>query len=304
MNNPAPSDLNCEDIKMEFCTDYETMFNNIIEQGIRYINKYPDIHSLVLGVSGGIDSTLTAAIARKICDKTGRHLVCVSIPIETNTKDEIERAELTADAFADKFIEVKSIDRLYRFSKLMFELFWSSKFFFNTPSEKIRQGNIKARLRMIYLYDRAHREQGIVLSTDNLSEYYLNFFTLHGDVGDLGLIQNLWKTEVIKMSKWISDVYHRGTQAIALIRARNATPTDGLGITASDFDQLEADNYYEVDEILLNEIQAQEGFVMPPEHHSHPVVRRSRAYAFKRNNPFNIARGLIVPGSAPVIDKL
>jgi len=251
---------------MELCTDYEAMFNNIVAQGVRYINKYPDIHTLVVGVSGGIDSTLTAAIARQICNRMGRHLICVSIPIETNTKDEVERARLTGEAFADKFIEVKFIDRIYRFIKLMVELSWLSKYFFKTPSEKIRQGNIKARLRMIYLYDRAHRESGIVLSTDNLSEYYLNFFTLHGDVGDLGLIQNIWKTEAYGMAKWLNDEYYNtGAQAVALIKARLATPTDGLGITKSDYDQLGVDSYIEVDPILMTEIQASQGFVVPDE---------------------------------------
>jgi NAD+ synthase len=289
---------------MEFCTDYEIMFSNIVAQGIKYINKYPDIHTLIVGVSGGIDSTLTAAIAREICDRTGRLLICVSIPIETNTKDEIERARLTGVAFADELIEVKFIDRMYRFCKLMVKLPWYSTPYFNIPNEKIRQGNIKARLRMIYLYDKAHRENGIVLSTDNLTEHYLNFFTLHGDVGDLGLIQNLWKTEVYGLSKWLSNTFYRGMPSVALKRAKQAIPTDGLGITASDFEQLGADNYYDVDKILLEEVQANAGFVKSDEHHTHPVVQRCRRYAFKRHNPFNIARDLIVPGNAPIIDKL
>jgi len=289
---------------MKLCTDYEAMFNNIVNQGVRYINKYPDIHSLVLGVSGGIDSTLTAAIAREICNRMGRGLICVSIPIETNTKDEVERAKLTGDAFADEFIEVQFIDRLYRFTKLMFEMFWSTKYFFKTPSEKIRQGNIKARLRMMYLYDRAHRSDGIVLSTDNLSEYYLNFFTLHGDVGDLGLIQNIWKTEAYGLAKWLIDEYYQGLPAVALIRSKNATPTDGLGITKTDYDQLGVDNYRVIDEILMMELEAKEGFVMPDDHDTNPVVQRSRRYAFKRSNPYNVPRELIIPGSAKVIDIL
>lgn len=295
---------------MELCTDYETMFNNIIAQGIKYISKHPDIHTLVVGVSGGIDSALTAAVAREICSRMGRLLICVSIPIETNTKGEINRARLTGKAFGDEFIEVKIIDKLYRFCKLMAELFWYSKHVFNIRSEKIRQGNIKARLRMIYLYDRAHREHGLVLSTDNLTEYYLNFFTLHGDVGDLGLIQNIWKTEVYGMARWLADEYYPlrfgfwGPKAFALAKTADATPTDGLGITRSDFEQIGVDNYFDVDKILLEEVQAKAGFVKPDTHHAHPVVQRCRRYAFKRNNPFNIARELIVPGNAKVIDRL
>ena len=291
---------------MELCTDYKTMFDNIINQGIKYLNKYPKIQSFVVGVSGGIDSALTAALAREICDRTGTYLVCVSIPIESNTPGEICRARLVGKAFGDEFVEVKFIDKLYRFGKLMAKMFIFSKRFFQDHNEKIRQGNIKARLRMIYLYDRAHRENGIVLSTDNFSELMLNFFTLHGDVGDLGLIQNIWKTEVLEMARWLCNEYYPvGLQGAAMLRARVATPTDGLGITTSDLDQLGADNYYDVDEILLEEVQAKAGFVKPTDHHKHPVVRRCRRYAFKRNNPYNIARELIVPQpKTKVIDKL
>ena len=73
----------------------------------------------------------------------------------------------------------------------------------NEMSKKIRMGNIKARMRMIYLYNLASAHNGIVLSTDNYTEYLLGFFTIFGDQGDYGMIQNLWKTEVYEMSEWI-----------------------------------------------------------------------------------------------------
>jgi NH3-dependent NAD+ synthetase len=77
----------------------------------------------------------------------------------------------------------------------------------------------------------------------------VGFWTLHGDVGDFGLIQNLWKTDVYDLSKWIQDK-SMGIQADALKACIEATPTDGLGITNSDLDQLGASTYNEVDKIL------------------------------------------------------
>lgn len=50
---------------------------------------------------------------------------------------------------------------------------------------KIANGNIMARLRMMYLYNQAGIKKGIVIDTDNLTEHYLGFWTIHGDEGDL-----------------------------------------------------------------------------------------------------------------------
>ena len=96
--------------------------------------------------------------------------------------------------------------------------------------DRIRAGNIKARLRMTYLYDKANKYNGMVLSTDNLTERNLGFWTLNGDVGDFGFLQELWKTEVYGLSKSI------GTESV--MACVNAIPTVGLGITDSDIDQL------------------------------------------------------------------
>ncbi len=293
-----------------FCTDNTKMFRNIVKHGIVYLNDHPKIPALVLGLSGGIDSAMTAAVAREICDTIERdvQLIGVSIPIETNTKSEIKRARQVGEAFCDEFIQVKFIDIGFRLFKLLRELFWTSMYHSQGKYEKIRLGNIKARLRMIYLYDKAHRNGGIVLSTDNLSEYYLNFFTLHGDVGDLGLVQNIWKTELYGIADRLINYYYREfklDKAKALSGCYTAVPTDGLGITPSDFQQLGVDSYAEVDDVLKDEAQALLGFKMTDGHEAHPIVRRSRKYAFKRKNPYNIARELIITGpETKILDKL
>ena len=56
----------------------------------------------------------------------------------------------------------------------------------------IANGNLQARCRMMYLYDIASRYKGLVMSTDNQTEYQLGFWTIHGDVGDFDPIQDLW----------------------------------------------------------------------------------------------------------------
>ncbi len=287
------------------------MYKNIIQQGINYLVRYPDIKSMVVGLSGGIDSALTAAIARDICDRTGKHqLIGISIPIESNKKSEIENARRAGKAFCHKFTEVKWINRVYPFFK------WLA--FKKRPGtgQKVRFGNIKARFRMIYLYDRAHWHNGIVLSTDNLTEFNLAFWTLHGDVGDLGFIQQLWKTEVYGIAHYLCAQYDKvigkicgtswdwieyGDRQVALMKAARATPTDGLGITASDFDQIGVSSYKEADELLIKYIK---GGSKDKLLEKHPVIERHLKYAFKRENPYNIPREFIIPKPKPMVLNL
>ena len=103
---------------------------------------------------------------------------------------------------------------------------------------------------MIYLFDLAHFKEGMVLSTDNYTELMLGFWTLHGDVGNFGLLQYLWKTEVYGLAKHLEAEYRSKNQhdkADALKHSIDALPTDGLGITTSDFDQIQVPDYETAD---------------------------------------------------------
>ena len=268
------------------------MFENIVLFGTIYLQLNPSIKSMIVGLSGGIDSALTAAIAREICDITGRHrLIGVSIPIESNKQTEIDNGRSIGNAFCHEFREVKFINNLFK----LFKLFKGRP---RTQAGKIRRGNIKARLRMIYLYDKAHRNNGLVLSTDNLFEFNLGFWTLHGDVGDLGFIQQLWKTEVYGVAGYLCEKYDRlasGSEdweiyykkILSLRQSMTAVPTDGLGVSTSDFDQLGVSTYNEVDRILIDHING-------ADIKAHPIIKRHVKYAFKRENPHNISREQIL----------
>ena len=72
-------------------TNYQPAVHNIQKELKSYLLK-SKLKSLVLGVSGGIDSAITAALARPVCDEIGVTLFCRSITISTNKPDEIYRA--------------------------------------------------------------------------------------------------------------------------------------------------------------------------------------------------------------------
>ena len=293
------------------CTDYEKMFENIVEFTWEYLND-SKLKALVLGMSGGIDSTLTAALAREVCAQSSKDIELVGrvLPIESNNI-ETNRGIFASRVFCHNY-QVNDMIDIYNSTANYFMpkpfVPWHT-YAPNRPvsastdidaKTRIRQGNIKARLRMINLYDTAQRLDGMVLSTDNYTEYLLGFWTLHGDVGDYGMLQNLWKTEVYGLAIYMATKYNiekKYSERNAMLEAIEAMPTDGLGISESDFDQIHpnynknhtpVEVYGEVDAILLDYLNG------GGHYDNHKVIQRYKATAFKRLNPFSIPRGYIV----------
>lgn len=217
------------------------------EKSINYLASYIEINklqSLVLGISGGIDSTVVAALASEACKKTGAKLIGRSLPAHTNNPEEINTATLVGQAFCDDFKEV-AIERIYAKVADEFELN-------EGKMSTLQLGNIKARLRMMYLYNLASIHRGCVLDTDNRTEHELGFWTIHGDVGDLncGLI-HLWKTEVYELAGYLLEKQNQSDKYQALLASIKLTPTDGNGVmSGGDCAQFGLDNYSQVDDVL------------------------------------------------------
>ena len=108
-------------------------------------------------------------------------------------------------------------------------------------------GNIKVRLRMITLYHIAQLTGGLVVSTDNLSELWMGFWTLNGDVGDYSPIQQVWKG---------LEEYAIGDALGVPEKSLKAVPTDGLDVIpgGTDEDQLGLP-YHELDRVIVRLLQ-------------------------------------------------
>ena len=253
--------------------DYKKVFDTIVEQTAKYITDN-DLKTMVLGISGGIDSTVVAAICYEVSILTGVPLIGRSLPTKFNKEGETAAADLVGKAFCHDY-KVFNMDIPYRkfahaitFSEGL--LSEGSPFTFDGVSPKqtpLANGNIQARLRMIYLYNLASVYNGIVMDTDNLTENNLGYFTIHGDVGDFNPIGGLWKTEVFELAKFISEKYSLqshffetrdiqkadnsdGARCYAVVKSLQLKPTAGLGITSSDLEELGAESYEQVDAIL------------------------------------------------------
>lgn len=250
--------------------NYEYVFNTLVEETAKYILRN-NLKAMILGISGGIDSTVVAAICHEVSKKTGIPLIGRSLPIR-NKNDEFDVSKLVGEAFCDDF-KIVGLYRQYR--DLLLEIVYQEEgkdmSILSMEQSKmqtpIANGNIQARLRMIYLYNLASIHKGLVMSTDNQTEYQLGFWTIHGDVGDFDPIQGLWKTEVYGLANWLVSYYRsnkgsyvpsdntaerdkRWDMEDALIKSIALTPTDGLGISNSDLDQIGAKSYYDVDRVL------------------------------------------------------
>lgn len=247
--------------------NYERVFNVLVKETSNYMTKN-HLNAMVLGISGGIDSTVVAAICHEVSKQTGIPLIGRSLPIR-NKKDEFSISELVGEAFCDDFCSCNLYQLFDNVNKAFkgFEYDHSLEKYGHSNNygvTAIQEGNIQARLRMIYLYNLASVHKGLVMSTDNQTEYQLGFWTIHGDVGDFDPIQGLWKTEVYGLANWLlkfhyPEVYfdssveeiHKVTDMMCALRESIAlTPTDGLGISNSDLDQIGAKSYYDVDRVL------------------------------------------------------
>lgn len=251
--------------------DYGKVFKVLVKETANYV-KVNNLKAMVLGISGGIDSTVVAAICHEVSKQTGIPLIGRSLPIK-NKKDEFDVSKLVGEAFCDDF-KVWELSHVYKAALFEYCLeageanasnsYWIDELEEMPSRTPIANGNLQARCRMMYLYDLAGLKHGLVMSTDNQTEYQLGFWTIHGDVGDFDPIQGLWKTEVYGLAEWLlkfhyPEVYfdspveeiHKFTDMMRALRESIAlTPTDGLGISNSDLEQIGAKDYATVDDIL------------------------------------------------------
>lgn len=237
--------------------DYRNIFKMMVNKTADYL-KNNGLKTMVLGISGGIDSTVTAAICNEVVKRNPElRFIGVSLPCSTNDKDEVSSAESALYAFCERRSTMnRSLQEEFSFIKNSFDEDYS--WLEIEGSTKLAEGNIKARLRMMYLYNLASLTHGLVMDTDNLTEHYLGFWTIHGDVGDFNPIGGLWKHEVYELARWLANEFYDDTtdseKIDALRKAIVITPTDGNGVAVGgDMAQIAPGATYEiVDDILFN----------------------------------------------------
>lgn len=256
-----------------------------IVQGLKSYKQKYNINTAVIGMSGGVDSALTAAMFKA----ADWRVVGVTMPIHQK-EEETDRG---IEACKTLELEHVHIDLTNHFESLLASVKKYDKKI-NNKDTVIRRGNLRVRSRMITVYNIASMESGLVASTDNFSELAAGFWTLHGDVGDVAPIQSLNKSwEVPKLA----EIYKVPLSTVF------ATPTDGLGISNGDEDQF-GFSYLEFDIVLMRLCQSGLNFVNRDQMLEYldvsatdlvavnKILDRIRISSFKRQNPYNLPHPL------------
>lgn len=163
----------------------------------RFIEDYvrkSGAKGVVLGVSGGLDSSTTAAIAS--LSLGSEKVLGISMPeAETHSVKHLEHIELLAKKFGFHLqtLDISPTLRVYYENLPIYR-----------ETDKLSRGNLKARVRMVYLYYYANSLDRLVCGSSDKSETMMGYFTKWGDVAaDISPLMDLYKTQVRQLASHI-----------------------------------------------------------------------------------------------------
>jgi len=206
--------INCEEV-VSYLTDF--IRTQVLKRGFSRV---------VLGLSGGIDSSLSAFLAVKSLG--AENVIGLIIPYETSAPSSRQDAEL--------LMEKLHLDhRLVDITPMIKPYFQKKQ-----EMDTIRRGNVMARMRMIVLYDISAADRALVMGTGNKTEYLLGYTTLWGDsacaINPLG---DLYKSQVRALARFV------GLPEVII----NKKPSADLWVGQTDEEELGV-TYEEADIIL------------------------------------------------------
>jgi NAD+ synthase (glutamine-hydrolysing) len=169
--------------------------------GVRDYFRKCGFHSAVIGLSGGVDSAVTAVIA---VDALGAENVTgVSMPSPYSSRSSIDDARALAHNLGIKFLEIPITNAFAVFKAQFKEIF---KGMFEDTTEE----NMQPRLRAMTLMALSNKFRHLLLTTGNKSELAVGYCTIYGDMaGGLAVISDVPKTMVYELARWINSKYAR-----------------------------------------------------------------------------------------------
>lgn len=172
--------------------DYNTVEKLLVDFLQNEIQRI-GISKAVIGLSGGIDSAVSAYLTVKALGKD--NVICIMMPYKTSSNESITDAELVINELGvrSKKIEITEMVDAY-LAKLK-----------DDNISNVRKGNLMARMRMIVLYDESAKENALVIGTGNKTEILLGYSTLFGDSAcALNPLGDLYKTQIFELAKHLN----------------------------------------------------------------------------------------------------
>src|SRR5512142_2664095 len=220
----------------------------------------------VVGLSGGIDSAVSCALAAEALGP--ENVLAVRMPYKSSSPDSLEDAQSTADCLK---VPLKTIEITAMVDPLIDR---------EPGISKVRQGNLMARARMIVLYDQSEVFKGLVVGTSNKTEILLGYTTLWGDMASaLNPLGDLYKTQLLQLARAMNLPASVLNKPASADLWPGQTDEGDLGFTYEQVDQLLfllVDRRFTVEDCV--EAGFERAFV-------DGVVERIRRSQFKRTFP-------------------
>jgi len=208
-----------------------------LELGLRDYVQKNDFREVVLGVSGGIDSALTAALAAEALGP--EHVVCVSMPSRYSSEETQADARRLAETLGARYIEIPIEPIVDTVEAALAEAFAGTE-----PG--IAEENIQSRVRGLLVMALSNKFGWLPLATGNKSELSVGYATLYGDMaGGFALLKDVYKTDVFRLARYLNE---RAGRELILRSVIERAPSAELRADQLDEDSLPP--YPELDRVL------------------------------------------------------
>jgi NAD+ synthase len=220
----------------------------------------------VIGVSGGVDSAVSATIAAEALGK--ENVIGVMMPYTTSSPSSVEHAQLLIEktGIRSELVGIgKMVDGYCEEQKI---------------TDPLRRGNVMARARMIVLYDISAREKALVIGTSNKTEILIGYGTQHGDLASaINPIGDLYKSQIWQLAETLGVPKPIIDKAPSADLWEGQTDEKEMGISYADLDAL---LFEMIDERRSDTELVKAGFKEELIKRIHGMIQRNQ---FKRRPP-------------------
>jgi NAD+ synthase (glutamine-hydrolysing) len=208
-----------------------------LELGLRDYVQKNGFAEVVLGVSGGIDSALTAALAAEALGP--EHVVCVSMPSQYTSAGTRADAKHVADGLGARYMEIPIESIREAVGVALADAFAGTE-----PG--IAEENLQARIRGLLVMALSNKFGSLPLATGNKSELSVGYSTLYGDMaGGFALLKDMYKTDVYRLAKHLNA---RARRELIPQSVLDRAPSAELRADQKDEDSLPP--YPQLDQVL------------------------------------------------------
>lgn len=198
---------------------------------VEYLESFLDkevkkrgFNRVTLGLSGGLDSAVVAVIANKVFKK---NLLAVMMPSHYSSSSSLDDAKKLCDKF-DISNETHSISEMLKVYEKTHQ-----------GMDKLRVGNLSARLRMLTLFDISARDSALVLGTSNKSELLLGYGTIYGDMASaINILGDIYKSDLFGLAKYIGVIDSIIQKPPSADLWQNQSDEEDLGYSYKDIDRI------------------------------------------------------------------